>query len=157
MITKNNYTRMIDVVKIFEDKAKADEKKFSYGARMFQSYQVGELQLAPNEEVIIMFPCRETPQIENGYWSRYRIETQIWMCRKSEDDTYSYIGETEEAKYKARLLNLSHQLDEYLKAIFYCNTEYQLNMISISYFRELNQLSTSIDGASATITFDIWQ
>ena len=147
---------MIDVVQLFKDKATIKEWRFVYGAKEFHNFEVNGYDLAPNEEVLLMFPMRITPQLEDGFWSRYRVNTQLWLCRKSEDDTESSIGEVELEKYFNRLRDLSTNLDNFLKEIMLCTKDPQIQAINVSYFRELNTLSASIDGVTADITFDIW-
>lgn len=146
--------KSIDIVKLFQDAALQREWRFVYGARGFAEFETQSLQLAPNEEVLIMFPASVQPVIESGYWSRYRVNTQFWLMRKMEDDTESSIKETESEKYSARLRDLSFQIDDLLQKTLACHPSVQV--ISIRYFRELNVFSSSLDGPTSDVTFEIW-
>lgn len=145
----------IDVVSIFENKATLKEWRFVYGAKGFHNFELQQQELGMHEIVLIMFPASVTPVIENGMWSRYRVNTQLWLCRKFEEDYTSSIKETEMQKYKIRLKELSMHLDNFLKEMLQCSPN--INATNIRYFRELNQLSASIDGVTADITFEIWE
>ena len=146
--------KSIDIVKLFQDAALNREWRFVYGARGFADFETQQYELAPNEEVLIMFPASVQPVIESGYWSRYRVNTQFWLMRKLEDDTESSIKETESEKYTARLRDLSYQLDDFLQKVLGCHQS--AAVVSIRYFRELNALSSSLDGPTADVTFEIW-
>lgn len=144
---------MTDYVSFFRTKAELQGWKFYYGEKGFMNFETNSEDISDGSIILIMFPARQTPQIEGGYWSRYQVQTQFWLCRKY-DTSISSVGETELEKYEARLEELSGLLDAFLLATFQCATNIEVQ--SIAYFRELNQFSLSIDGVTAQTSFLSW-
>jgi hypothetical protein len=145
---------MTDYVAFFRAKTELEGWKFFYGEKGFMNFETNSEDITDGSIVLLMFPARTTPQIEGGYWSRYQVQTQFWLCRKFEDTTHSAVNETELQKYEARLQELSDTLDAFLLTTFQCATNIEVK--SIAYFRELNQFSVSIDGVTAETTFLSW-
>lgn len=145
---------MKDFVQIFRTAADAKGWLFFYGSKGYQSFEVGQANLTGNEIILILFPASNSPIIESGAWSRYRLTTKVFLARKFENTTVSSVSETELQKYERRLKELTTELDDFLYPLFNCNEG--IMGVNIRYFHELNQLSASVDGCGADITFEIW-
>jgi len=145
---------MRDFVDIFRTAAEVKEWKFFYGSKGYQNFEVSQADITGNDIILILFPASITATIESGAWSRYRLTSKVFLARKFESETFSSIAETEIQKYERRLKELTTELDDFLYSLFNCHEGMQA--FSIRYFHELNQLSASVDGCGADITFEIW-
>ena len=145
---------MNDFVNIIRTATEAKDWLFFYGSKGYQNFELSQADIAQTQKVLILFPASVTPVIESGSWSRWRVATKVFLGRKTEEDTVSSISETEMQKYENRLRELTSDMDDFLYSLFNCQAGIQVS--SIRYFHELNQLSLSIDGCGADVTFEIW-
>jgi hypothetical protein len=149
---------MTDFWLLFKTAAEAKGWTPIYGSREYEEYELHQADLSDGDVAFMMFPCRVRAQVDGGYWSRYTVETKLLLLSKTETtdgvDTISSVGETELQKYEARLQSLSTLLDDFLKDVLGCATNIEAQ--AVTYFRELNQFSESVDYVSADIQFLSW-
>lgn len=149
---------MIDVVQLFKDKATLKEWLPLYGAKEFQSFEQSQYDLAPDQEILFIFPFRDSAVIDNGVMNgRRRFDGKLMLCRKSEADTVSSVAETNEQKYENRIKDLTYNFWIFISEVMNCTQSPNIEPISVSGFQELNYLSANVDGVSYDISFYAWE
>ena len=145
---------MRDFVELFRFRSELKGWMFYYGERGWQNFNLQQANLADGDKVLLLFPASVTPVIEGGMWSRHRVNTRVFLCRKSETSTVSSVAETDLQKYELRLREMTEDIDSFLNEFLNCQEG--VEAVSLRYYHEVNQFSISADYVGVDITFDIW-